>query len=230
MKKMWLFLIFSLLGNNLYAKDKEPIKSIDVYITPYYSAQNGKAEVVNTYELINHLLLSNKLDDFKKAVQLVEAAPDNVTPMTLMVLAARAYDVGLRDEAVFWFYNGKNRYITLVDVIDIKDKMFFETRTTMGAFINLIGSFINSYAFCDINKQREIQQKSINWVREHPYQIIFSKELPSPHTDRQAALKKAEKELDDILKDQDAYFANPKNLAEFQAKRKANNADQQFCW
>ncbi|MGV6988839.1 hypothetical protein ACWA5Z_08080 [Testudinibacter sp. P80/BLE/0925] len=108
--------------------------------------------------------------------------------------------------------------------------MFFETRTTMGSFLKLLGSFINSYAFCDIKKQREIQQKSINWVREHPYQIIFSKELPSPHTDRQAALKKSAKELDDILKDQDAYFADPKNLAEFRAKRKANNADQQFCW
>ena len=30
--------------------------------------------------------------------------------MTMMVLAIRLYDVGLRDDAVFWFYAAKDRY------------------------------------------------------------------------------------------------------------------------
>ena len=39
--------------------------------------------------------------------------------MTMMVLAIRLYDVGLRDDAVFWFYVARARYITLEDVLDV---------------------------------------------------------------------------------------------------------------
>jgi len=35
---------------------------------------------------------------------MIVARPEAVTPMTMMVLAIRLYDVGLRDDAVFWFY------------------------------------------------------------------------------------------------------------------------------
>ena len=35
---------------------------------------------------------------------MIVAKPQVVTPMTMMVLAIRLYDVGLRDDAVFWFY------------------------------------------------------------------------------------------------------------------------------
>ena len=38
--------------------------------------------------------------------------------MTLMVLAIRLYDVGPRDDAVFWFYAAKDRYISLLGAID----------------------------------------------------------------------------------------------------------------
>ena len=36
-----------------------------------------------------------------------------------MVLAIRFYDVGLRDDAVFWFYAAKDRYLTLDEVVDV---------------------------------------------------------------------------------------------------------------
>ena len=35
---------------------------------------------------------------------------DFVSPMTMFALSARAYDFGLRDEAVKWFYRGQNRF------------------------------------------------------------------------------------------------------------------------
>ena len=40
--------------------------------------------------------------------------------VTLFVLSARAYDLGFRDDAVFWFYNAKNRAILLRGVINLK--------------------------------------------------------------------------------------------------------------
>lgn len=39
--------------------------------------------------------------------------------MTMFTLAARAYDFGLRDEAVTWFYRGQNRLITALYVLDL---------------------------------------------------------------------------------------------------------------
>ena len=40
--------------------------------------------------------------------------------MTMMVLSIRLYDVGLRDDAVFWFYVAKDRYIVLSEVLNVK--------------------------------------------------------------------------------------------------------------
>ena len=89
------------------AADDEKVKSIDIYVTPYYSANAGKAEHVKVYDKIDGLLKSGTLEDFKSAEKIVQDAPQMVTPMTLFVLSARAYDLGLRDDAVFWFYNAK---------------------------------------------------------------------------------------------------------------------------
>ena len=42
--------------------------------------------------------------------------------MTMFTLAARAYDFGLRDEAVTWFYRGQNRLITALYVLNYQNK------------------------------------------------------------------------------------------------------------
>ena len=47
-------------------------------------------------------LASNKRSDILAARDRILADPKVVTPMTMMVLAIRLYDVGLRDDAVFW--------------------------------------------------------------------------------------------------------------------------------
>ena len=89
------------------------VRSIDIYVTPYYSANAGKVEYVKVYDKIDELLKSGKEEDFKKAEKIVQDAPQMVSPITLFVLSARAYDLGLRDDAVFWFYAAKNRAILL---------------------------------------------------------------------------------------------------------------------
>jgi len=137
------------------------VTSIDIYVTPYYSANAGKAENVKVYDKIDGLLKSGTLEDFRSAEKIVQDAPQMVTPMTLFVLSARAYDLGLRDEAVFWFYNAKNRAILLREVIDLDDGRFFEVKSAIGAFIKLVGDVVNPYAFCDIKKQQDIAAKSL---------------------------------------------------------------------
>jgi hypothetical protein len=53
------------------------------------------------------LLASNRRDDIVRARDEINRNNSLVTPMTLMVLAIRLYDVGLRDDSVFWFLRGE---------------------------------------------------------------------------------------------------------------------------
>jgi hypothetical protein len=93
--------------------------------------------------------------------------------MTLMVLAIRLYDVGLRDDAVFWFYVAKNRYLTLEDVVDVSMPGLASVNAAMKNFAGQVGPYINGYAFCDPGKQHDTMLKAIAWVEKNPYDQIF---------------------------------------------------------
>ena len=142
----------------------EPVTRIDVYVTPYFAAAEAPdgTPTVAVGETFNALLASNRREDILAARDLVDRQPDKVTPMTMMVLAIRLYDVGLRDDAVFWFYAAKGRYITLASVIDIDAAGLAEVNAAMGAFVQLAGPVINGYAFCDVDRQQAAHAVSID--------------------------------------------------------------------
>src|SRR5689334_2128587 len=84
----------------------EPVRRIPVSVQPYYGLaptpeQRPKVEVGRRFD---HALASTERSEIVAARDTIEADPKAVTPMTMMVLAIRLYDVGLRDDAVFWFY------------------------------------------------------------------------------------------------------------------------------
>jgi len=100
--------------------------------------------------------------------KIIEDAPDMIAPITLMTVAARAYDLGLKDDAVFWFYAGKNRFLTFARVIDIKDEMFRETESANAAFLQLVGNVVNPYAFCGLAKQRDAAARTRDMPLSRP--------------------------------------------------------------
>ena len=212
------------------AANDDKVRSVDIYVTPYYSANAGKAEFVKVYDKIDDLLKSGKVEDFKKAEKIVQDAPQMVSPITLFVLSARAYDLGLRDDAVFWFYNAKNRAILLREVINLDDDKFFEVKSAIGAFMKLVGDVVNPYAFCDIKKQQEIADKALEWTKKNAYEAMFSPEFSSPHEDRKAALAKGIEKLESRNKKEKDYFLDKDNLAKFKAMRKQNGTDEKFCF
>lgn len=81
----------------------EPVRRIDVYVQPFYEAARatGAKPQVAVGKQYNDLLSSNRREDILAARDLVLAKPMLVTPMTMMVLAIRLYDVDLRDDAYF---------------------------------------------------------------------------------------------------------------------------------
>ena len=208
-----------------------PIKRIDIYVTPYYEASKGgaapKVAVGKTYDT---LLASNSREDIVRARDDINRNNSLVTPMTMMVLAIRLYDVGLRDDAVFWFYAAKDRFLTLAGVSDVKSRELAQVEDAVKNFAILAGPVINGYAFCDVAKQQEIREKAMKWVIDNPYKAIFLPQVPALPGDREQNLKKAIAEIKTAAQKEREYLAKPANVAELKAKRKQNDADAMFCW
>jgi hypothetical protein len=214
------------------AQAVEPVKRIDIEVQPFYRAARTASErpQVAVGGSISGPLSSTSREDIVAARDTIVADPKMMTPMTLMVLAIRLYDVGLRDDAVFWFYAAKDRYITLSDVLDVQASHLGQADEAVRAFATLAGPFINGYAFCDLAKQKAIRLKALAWVEQNPYGVIFMDRFVAKPGDRAENLARSLREARLRLEKEQAYLDDARNRDAFYAKRKANNVEAQFCW
>lgn len=210
----------------------EPVRQIAIMVQPYYvaAATPDGAPKVEVGASFSGLLASPGHDDILAARDKLTAAPDLVTPMTMMVLAIRLYDVGERDEAVFWFYAAKDRAITLFDVIDGAAARLGGVQDAIGAFVQLAGPAINGYAFCDIANQQAIRARALAWLPEHPYGVLTMEKLPARPGGRAANLARSIAGIVDGAAKESAYLADPQNRAAFMATRAKNEMEAKFCW
>jgi hypothetical protein len=210
----------------------EPVRHVPIYVEPFYhSAPTPDGEPrVGVGKQYNALLASNRREDILAARDLITGAPKLVTPMTLMVLAIRFYDVGLRDEAVFWFYAAKDRYIVMSEVLDVKTQLLAQADDAMRSFSTLAGPVINGYAFCDLAKQKELHAKAVDWVENNPYDVMFMAKAPALPGDRAENAKRAIQNAKERAAKERAYFDDAKTREAYYATRKQNEADVKFCW
>jgi hypothetical protein len=208
-----------------------PVTQIAVYVTPYYTASTSPAghPQVAVDRDIDALLASNRREDIAAAQKAVIARPDLITPMTLMVLAIRSYDVGLKDDSVFWFYVAKNRYLTLHDVLDTSASEFGDVDETIAAFATLAGPVINGYAFCDLARQKQAEVAALDWVEKHPYKAVFLANLPAKPGNRQDNLKGSIARLRAGYRREQTALADPQALAKLKIARRQNDADAKYC-
>ena len=214
------------------ASAAEPVRTIGIYVEPFYRSAptaDGQPQVA-VGKQYNALLASNKRADILAARDLIAANPKLVTPMTLMVLAIRCYDVGLRDDAVFWFYVAKERYIVMSEVLDVKTQLLAQADDAVRSFATLAGPFINGYAFCDLAKQQELHAKAVEWVENNPYEVMFMARAPAVPGDRAANATRALANAKERAAKERAYFDDAKTVEAFYATRKRNEADVKFCW
>ena len=210
----------------------EPVRTIGIYVIPYYQSgeKSGDRPQVQTAREYDALLSSTRREDITAARDKIQANNALITPMTLMVLAIRLYDVGLRDDAVFWFYVAKYRWTTLAAVADENSDELAGALDATRNFAILAGPFINGYAFCNLKNQQRLKAAAIEWVEHNEYQAIrmpqLSKLPGSPDDNLRAALAEnrlgAKKEIE--------YFADPNNLQNLQDSRKESGAVERFCW
>lgn len=214
------------------AASTAPVKRIDIYVTPYFEAAataDGHPRV-SVGMAFDAQLASNDRADIVAVRDAIQAAPQRITPMTLMVLSIRLYDVGLRDDAVFWYYVAKNRFFAMAGVLNMNAPSLTQARDAVNAFGTLAGPFINSYAFCNFDKQRSANAASLDWVEAHPYEPVFMTQLPALPGDRATNLKQTLDKLRSDAAQEAVYLSNPKNRADFLRKRDERHVTAQYCW
>jgi len=123
---------------------------IDVYVTPYYNSKGPSVSVGR----FSSGLASTKENEFLATIIKMKKDWDRLRFPELYVAAIRLYDLGYRKEAVYWFYTAQYRGRQFGIFLD-QNKMgsigspVFELLQAQNAFFQLVGPYINGYAFGD---------------------------------------------------------------------------------
>jgi len=226
------FLVLCLAATGLAAHAADAVKRIPIQVLPYYQAARHPDDppLIAVATRYDKLLASTRADDIRRARDEIMRDPGRITPMTMMVLAIRLYDVGMRDDAVFWFYAAKNRYYMLAQVADMKSPKLAPVATAMNAFVRLAGPAINGYAFCDVEKQRETALKAADWTAHNPYEALLMPEVPAQLGDRRQNYQKGLANLLATVKRERDYLAVPANVEKLKEMRAKNETDARYCW
>src|ERR1043166_5745411 len=141
---------------------------IEVYITPYY---HSKGPVIHVGPFSSGLATKNQ-SEFVATIAKMKKSWDTLNFAETYIAAIRLYDLGFRKESIYWFYSAQYRGRLFASLID-RDKMGnmgdpgFELYQAQNAFQQLIGPYINGYAFGDIDQLVPIierVQKENNYV------------------------------------------------------------------
>jgi hypothetical protein len=126
---------------------------IEVYITPYY---NSKGPAIDVGPFSSGLAAKNE-PEFVATIAKMKQSWDTLNFAETYVAAIRLYDLGFRKESIYWFYAAQYRGRLLATLID-RDKMGsmgdpgFELVQAQNAFQQLVGPYINGYAFGDVDQ------------------------------------------------------------------------------
>lgn len=126
---------------------------IDVYITPFY---NSKGPTIEVGPFSSGLAAKNEAE-FVATIAKMKKSWDTLNFAETYVAAIRLYDLGFRKESIYWFYSAQYRGRLFASLID-RDKMGsmgnpgFELFQAQNAFQQLVGPYINGYAFGDIDQ------------------------------------------------------------------------------
>jgi hypothetical protein len=133
---------------------------IDAYVTPYY---NSKGPEVSVGRFSAGLASANE-NNFLSTIAQMKRDWDRLTFPELYVAAVRLYDLGYRKESVYWFYSAQYRGRQFGVLLD-QSKMGsigdpgFELLHAQNAFYQLVGTYINGYAFGDTDGLVKIVEK-----------------------------------------------------------------------
>jgi hypothetical protein len=208
------------------------VRAVPVKVAPFYEAAEHREEKprVATSSGFDRQLASLRAADIAAVRDAVRAEPAAVSPITLMVLAIRLYDVGLRDDAVFWFHAARARMATAAAVLDTTFQEIAKVEATTRAFALQAGPTINGYALCEPARHARSRRAAIDWVEANPYATIFIETIPAKPGDRRETLSRALRDLRAEAAEDEAALAKPEEQARLAQLRRETRADEKYCW
>jgi hypothetical protein len=152
-----LVIAIAALANLAAAQVSGDPARIDVYITPFY---NSKGPAIDVGPFSKGLAATSE-PEFVATIARMKQSWNALRFPEVHVAAIRLYDLGFRNESVYWFYSAQYRgrlFGTLVDEQKIGSigSPGFELLHAATAFQQLVGPNINGYAFADIDRLVEI--------------------------------------------------------------------------
>src|SRR6266566_7959700 len=126
---------------------------IEVYVTPYYNSKGPAIDV----GLFSSGLAAKTESEFVATIAKMKQSWDTLNFPETYIATIRLYDLGFRNESIYWFYSAQYRGRLFATLID-QNKMGsigdpgFELFQAQNAFQQLIGPYINGYAFGDIDQ------------------------------------------------------------------------------
>jgi hypothetical protein len=126
---------------------------IEVYITPFYNSEGPTIEAGP----FSKGLAAESEAEFVTTIKKMKQSWNELRFPEIYVAAIRLYDLGFRNESIYWFYSAQYRGRLFAGLID-REKMGgmgapgFELVQAANAFQQLVGPYINGYAFSDIDR------------------------------------------------------------------------------
>jgi hypothetical protein len=155
--KRWLASLFVAVAASTFAQGVADPAHIEVYVTPYYNSTGPTIEVGR----FSKGLAAKSEPEFVATIAKMKQSWNELRYPEVYAAAIRLYDLGFRKESIYWFYSAQYRgrlFATLVD----REKMgsigapAFELVQAANAFQQLVGPYINGYAFGDTDLLAQI--------------------------------------------------------------------------
>jgi hypothetical protein len=138
---------------SLFTTTELPKGPMPVYVTPFY---NSEGTQINVGDYSQELTEATADSIGPLAAKMKKDWPI-LSPETMYVTSIRLYDLGQKDDAVYWYYCAQFR-ARLFQSLLVKESLGRigaegqERTKSHGAFHNLAGKYINGYAFGDMEK------------------------------------------------------------------------------
>jgi len=160
--KIWLQLYFIALAfaHPAVGQSVSDPARIEVYITPYYNSEGPVVEIGR----FGKGLAAKDEPEFVETILKMKQSWRELRFPEMYVAAIRLYDLGFRNESTYWFYSAQYRGRLFASLVD-QEKMgsmgasAFELVQAANAFQQLVGPYINGYAFGDIDRLLQIVER-----------------------------------------------------------------------
>lgn len=197
-------------------------RTIAIYVTPWY---NSDPLTINVGEF-SQKLYSSHPEELKGIAQEIHSKIATTPIEALYVLAIRLYDVGLKDDALYWYYTAqfrKNIYSRMIEDVGGIGDPAFEYKQAQVAFNKLSGRWINGYAGGVLDTWLAIITRVSEENTQSPYIGITYPNLTFKSPPEQAVVIK------EILKEY-AYLQSyiRENREEIIQSRKENGIDGKY--